>query len=162
MPTMDGGDDKVVQFPLSVDERKQLRKTKQDNERQKLINQFAEERDLFRAPDGTTYADLIVEGVRQTWPIRSKQFRLEYIRFLRRQIGSLINTNPLVAALMGASLTKAAVNKSIDEFDMEASCSSVVRKVYVRVARDGSDLYIDLCDPAWHAIKITQLGWSIV
>jgi hypothetical protein len=163
MSTTEGGDGKVVvQFPLSADERKQLRKAKQDHERQKLINRFAEEQDLFRTPDGTTFADLVVEGIRQTWPIRSKQFKNEYIRFLRRQIGPLLDTDPIAALFVGSALTKAAINKGIDDFDMRATCSPIERKVHVRVAQDGADFYIDLCDPGWHAIRITSLGWSVV
>jgi hypothetical protein len=159
----DDSDGKVVQFPLSADERKALRKTKSDAERQKLVNRFAEEGDLFRTPDGTTYADLIIEGARQTWPIRSKQFRFEYVRFLQRQIAPMLETNPIVALLMGPSLTKSAISKAIDDFDLRATCSPIEREVHVRVAQDGADaLFVDLCDPAWQVIKITPLGWSVV
>jgi hypothetical protein len=37
---------------------------------------LAEEADLFHSPDRTGYADLMIEDHRETWPIRSKGFRL--------------------------------------------------------------------------------------
>jgi hypothetical protein len=30
---------------------------------------------LFHASDGTGFADLIIDGHRETWPLRSKRFR---------------------------------------------------------------------------------------
>ena len=32
----------------------------------------------------------------------------------------------------------------------------------MRVAADGGDLYIDLCNRDWHAVRITAMGWSVV
>ena len=32
----------------------------------------------------------------------------------------------------------------------------------MRVAADGDDLYIDLADADWHAVRVTAAGWSIV
>jgi hypothetical protein len=34
--------------------------------------------------------------------------------------------------------------------------------VYVRVAGDGGDIYLDLGDPLWGAVRITATGWKIV
>jgi hypothetical protein len=34
--------------------------------------------------------------------------------------------------------------------------------VYVRVAGDGDDIYLDLGDPLWQAVRITSTGWEIV
>ena len=86
------GDDKVVAFPKTAEERRALRKAKQDIERQKLVNLFIDEAGndaLFSTADGVAFADLIVAGHRETWPIRSKQFRYEYIRYLKRQFEQL-------------------------------------------------------------------------
>jgi hypothetical protein len=37
---------------------------------------------LFHAPDGTGYADISINGHRETWAIRSRGFRLAYARVL--------------------------------------------------------------------------------
>src|SRR6516164_9314401 len=91
MTSSTGDDDnKVVRFPTTPEERRALHRARQEAERQRLINLFLDEeagdQALFRTPAGECYADLIIEGVRQTWPVRSKQFRFEYIRYLRRAV----------------------------------------------------------------------------
>jgi len=164
--TTDSGDDKVVQFPLDAEERKALRKQKQELERQRLIRYFVDETGnaeaLFHSRDGTAYADLIIEGNRQTWPVRSRQFRLEYVRFLQRQWEQAADAGEVLALSLRPSLKKAAVNAAIDEFEMRAACSPIERDVHVRVAADGDDLYIDLVDRGWNAIRVTAEGWSVV
>ena len=80
-----GGDDKVIQFPKTDAERNALRKAKETLEKQRLINVFIDEQGggdqaLFHTPDDVAYADLIVAGHRETWPVRSKQFRHHYLR----------------------------------------------------------------------------------
>ena len=34
--------------------------------------------------------------------------------------------------------------------------------MHVRVAADGNDIYIDLGDRDWHAVRVTAAGWSVV
>ena len=165
-PSTGGDDNKVVEFPKTAEERRALRKAKQDLERQRLISVFVDEagtdRALFRTGDGAAYADLIIAGHRETWPIRSKQFRFEYIRYLKRQLENLTDKGAVMALALGPSLKKAAVNAAIDEFEMRAICSQVERDVHVRVASEGDDIYIDLCDRDWHAVRVTAVGWSVV
>jgi hypothetical protein len=154
-------DDKVVRFPTTPEERRALHRARQEAERQRLINLFLDEaagdQALFRTPAGECYADLIIEGVRQTWQVRSKQFRFEYIRYLRREIERQTSS-----CAVGSAIKKAAINAAIDEFELKAICSQVEREVHVRVASDGGDLYINLGDPGWHAVRITDGGWSVV
>jgi hypothetical protein len=162
--TSDGGN-KVVEFPKTAEERRALLKAKQDIERQKLVNMFINEAGsdaLFSTGDGVAFADLIVAGHRETWPIRSKQFRYEYIRYLKRQLEQLIGASSVLALTMGPGLQKSAVNAAIDEFEMRAICSHATREVHVRVAADDDDIYVDLADADWHAVRVTAGGWSIV
>jgi hypothetical protein len=159
------GDDKVVAFPKTAEERRALAKAKQDREKQKLIHQFVDEetgQGLFHTPEGVGYADLVVEGCRQTWPVRSKQFRFAYCRYIQRGIERLVNEDSAIAALLKASLNKRRVNETIDDFEMKAMTSDTERKVYLRVASHSGDLYVDLCDRDWHAIRVTGANWQIV
>jgi hypothetical protein len=158
-------DDKIVAFPKTAEERKALRKAKQDIERQKLVNLFIDEAGsdgLFATADGAAFADLIVAGHRETWPIRSKQFRYEYIRYLKRQQERLTEAGAILTLTVGLSLRKSAVNAAIDEFEMRAIGSRATREVHVRVAAEADAVYIDLGDPDWHAVRVTAMGWSIV
>jgi hypothetical protein len=162
-PSTSGDDNKVVEFPKTAEERRALRKAKQDIERQRLINCFvAGPEALFHTCDGVAYADLIIAGHRETWPIRSKPFRFEYIKFLRRQFEALADKGEVLALSLGPTLKKAAVNSAIEAFEMQAVCSAVEREAHVRVASHGDDLFIDLCDEGWRAVRVTAAGWSVV
>src|SRR5262245_53408664 len=115
------GNNKVVEFPKTAEERRALRKAKQDIDRQRLIHCFVDEagvdQALFHTHNGVAYADLIVGGVRQTWPVRSKQFRFEYIRYLRRQFEALTDKGDVLVLALGSSLKKNAVNAAVDAFE---------------------------------------------
>ena len=161
----DDDDGKNVQFPKSAEERKALTKAKQDVERQKLVNFFISEAGddaLFATADGAAFADLIIAGHRETWPIRSKQFRYEYIRYLKQQLERLVKEGALLALAMQPSLKKSAINNAIDDFEMRAIGSRATREVHVRVAANGDALYIDLGDPNWHCARVTPMGWTVV
>ena len=163
MESTTGGDDNVFTFPKTAAERAALRKAKQDLERQRFVHSFVDDaRALFHTPDGVAYADLVVSGVRQTWPIRSKQFRFEFLRYLQQKFKALTDKGEVLALAIGLSLKKSAVNAAIEAFEMQAICSLVEREVHVRVAADGDDIYIDLADADWHAVRVTAAGWSIV
>jgi len=161
----DGGD-KVVAFPTTPEERRALRKAKQDRDRQRLINTFIDDaggdQALFRTLDNIAYADLILAGHRETWPVRSVQFRHAYLRYLRQQLDRLLDTEPIMALVAKTAMSKAAINASLDNFETRAICSSMVREVHVRVAGHNGDIYIDMANADWHAIRITPAGWSVV
>ena len=53
---------------------------------------------LFHTTDGTAYADLIIDGHRETWPLRSKRFR----GWLRQQYYERTWDAPAPAALSAA------------------------------------------------------------
>src|SRR5215831_6062046 len=151
---------KVVEFPKTPEERKALLKAKRDQEKQKLINIFGQS--LFHTPDGIAYADLIVDSCRQTWAVRSKQFRHAFLRFVAAETNRLQAENPLMALVMGALTSKRRVNEAIDDFEMKALASTTEREVHLRVADDNDETYIDLCDHDWNAIRVTQVSWQVV
>src|SRR5262249_5345846 len=61
-----------------------------------------------------------------------------------------------------ASMSKTAVNAAIEDFETRAICSGIMREVHVRVAEHSGEIYIDLADAEWHAIRVTPAGWSVV
>jgi len=98
-----------------TEERRELRRARQEAERQRLVNLFVDEASagdqaLFCTPAGECYADLIIENVRQTWPVRSKTFRAEYVRYLKRQFERLTDTNAPLAVTFGPALKKSGIN----------------------------------------------------
>jgi len=160
----DSDDGKIVPLPLDAQERRAMRKLRQDRERQQLVNVFVDEnRALFRDPNGEAYADLIIDGHRETWPIRSMEFRGAYIAYLRRQLDRLVSEGSILAIGVKHAMNKGAINNAINEYEIRASSSTTpVRDIYVRVAEHEDAFYIDLCNTNWEAIRITAGGWSIV
>jgi hypothetical protein len=157
-------DDKVLEFPKSAAERQALAKARQDRERRRLVNAFIDEsgQGLFNTPDGVAYADLIIEGCRQTWAVRSKQFRFAYCKYLQREIDRLTDAGSVAALMLKASLNRRRINETIEDFEMRALTSETEREVHLRVASHSGDLYVDLCDRDWHVIRITGAGWQVV
>jgi hypothetical protein len=125
-----GGDGTVVEFPKTAEERRALRKAKEDLEKQRLVDALicgaGGDQALFHTRDGVAYADLIVAGHRETWSVRSKQFRYAYLRYLQQQSGRLVGEEqPLLALVMQKSMSKSAVNHAIDDFERRAICSTI-------------------------------------
>ena len=161
----DSGDDgNIVQFPLTAQERRAMRKLQQDRERQRLVNVFVDgDKALFRDSNGDVFADLIVDGHRETWPIRSMEFRGAYIAYLQRQLDRLVSEGSILAIGVKHAMSKNAINNVINEYEVKANSSLATRRdVYARIAPHEDDIFIDLCNPNWEAIRITTGGWSIV
>ena len=161
----DSGDDgNIVQFPLTAQERKAMRQLQQDRERQRLVNVFVDsDKALFRDANGEVFADLIADGHRETWPIRSMEFRGAYIAFLQRQLDRLVGEGSILAIGVKHAMSKNAINNVLNEYEVRASSSLATRRdVFTRVAPHDDDIYIDLCNPNWEAIRVTASGWRIV
>jgi hypothetical protein len=97
------------------------------------------------------------DGHRETWPIRSMQFRFAYMRYLRRQLDRSIDANSVLASAI--CLKKSAINAAIEDFESRAICEPTVRDVSVRVAGHDGDIYIDLGTPSWEAVRVTT-NWK--
>ena len=55
---------------------------------------------LFHASDGTAFADLMIDGHRETWPLRSKRFRA----WLRQQYYELSWDAPTPSAVTSRTI----------------------------------------------------------
>jgi hypothetical protein len=113
-----------------------------------LISMAREAADLFSTPDGTAHAMITVDGVRQTWPLKSKQFKLWLIYSYLRQTGRAPNSD----SICQAALTLNAI----------AMFEGEKRDVYLRRAEHDGKIYLDLCDDRWRAIEIDAGGWRVV
>ena len=63
-----------------------------------ILIELAQSAELFHAPDGTGFADLDINGHRETWPIRAKGFR----RWLARRFFEATQGAPSSEALQSA------------------------------------------------------------
>ena len=94
------------------------------------------------------FADVDINGHRETWPIRSKGFRWWLAR-------------GFFAATQGAPSSE-ALQSSLNVIEAKAHFDAPERAVYIRVGGLDGRLYLDLCDEAWRAIEIDAVGWRVI
>src|SRR4051812_15783114 len=109
---------------------------------------LAQAAELFHTPDGTGFADLDINGHRETWPIRAKGFR----RWLARCFFNMTGGAPSSEALQSA----------LNVIEAKAHFDAPDRVVHVRVGGLGGKLYLDLGDEMWRAIEIEATGWRVI
>jgi len=104
--------------------------------------------ELFHTATGTAYADLQIDGHRETWPIHSKRFR----SWLRRRHYQATGDAPSAASL----------NAALNLLEARAQFEGPERMVHVRMAEYQGHIYLDLADAAWRAAEIGPEGWRVV
>src|SRR6516164_1317575 len=104
--------------------------------------------EVFHTAGGIAYADLITDGHRETWPIRSKRFRT----WLRR----------CYYEATGAAAGAAAIGSALDLLEARAQFDAPERVVSIRVAEHVGRIYLDLADEHWRAVEIGPDGWRVV
>jgi len=103
---------------------------------------------LFHTPADDAYADITVNGHRETHRIKSKTFR----QWLSRRYYIAVKSAPNNEAMTSAIF----ILEAMARFDGEQ------REVHLRVAESGNSIYIDLADNTWRAIEISADGWKLV
>ena len=85
-----------------------------------MLNEMVLCEELFHTPSDVAFADFIIEGHRETWPIRSKRFRT----WLRR----------CYYHASGSAPSAAAIRSALDLFEARAQFDGPERAVNTRVA----------------------------
>ena len=67
-----------------------------------------EEAEYFRTPDHVAYADVTVDGHRETYPVRSRQYRRWLSRLYYEATGGSAPTNDTMQTALGMIEAKAA------------------------------------------------------
>src|SRR5215472_16961268 len=104
--------------------------------------------DFFHTDAGTAFVDLLINGNRETWPIRSKRFRT----WLRRRHYEITRT----------AASAAAINAALDLLEARAQFDGPERAVHVRLAEHAGHIYLDLADDRWRAVEIGPDGWRVI
>ena len=105
-----------------------------------MLIDIARSEDLFHTAIGTAFADIMIDGHRETWPIRSKRFRA----FLRRSYYQAT----------GEAASVAEIRSTLDLLEARAQFDGPQRAVHVRIAEHGGHIYLDLADEHWRAVEI--------
>jgi hypothetical protein len=113
-----------------------------------MLTQIGACDDLFHTATGTGFADLLVNGHRETWPIRSKRFRAWLRRCYYRASGDAAS----------AALMRSALNL----LEARAQFDAPERAVHIRIAEHVGHIYLDLADEHWRAIDIAPDGWRVI
>jgi hypothetical protein len=104
--------------------------------------------ELFHTAAGTAFADILVDGHRETWPIRSKRFR----GWLRRRHYQAT----------GDAASAAEIRSALDLFEARAQFDGPERAVHVRTAEHDGHIYLDLANERWRAVEIGPDGWRVI
>jgi hypothetical protein len=112
-----------------------------------ILNAIAGEAEFFQTPEHKPFADIEVDGHRETWPLRSKQFS-QWLKFrFYEETGGTPRPETLQSALDLIEIT----SKGAPE-----------HTVHVRVGDHAGKLYLDLADKEWRAVEIDAIGWRLV
>ena len=104
--------------------------------------------EFFHTPAGAAFVDLLIDGHRETWPIRSKRFRT----WLRRRHYEETRT----------ALSASAIRSTLDLLEAHAQFDGPERAVHVRLAEHAGRIYLDLADESWRAVEIGPAGWRVI
>ena len=102
-----------------------------------MLSNLAVGAELFHTADGTAFADLTIDGHRETWPVRSIRLR----SWLRRKHYEAT----------GTAATAGAISSTLDLLEARAQFDAPQRAVYLRVAEHDGRIYLDLADERWCA-----------
>jgi hypothetical protein len=103
---------------------------------------------LFHTPKGAAYADVLINGHRETWPINSKSFHNIIRHWFYKNRGEAPSSGEL--------------NRALQQLEAQAQFDGPERDVHVRVGGLGGKIYFDLCDEEWRAVEVDSNGWRLV
>ncbi|MEW8525574.1 MAG: hypothetical protein AB2552_21270 [Candidatus Thiodiazotropha endolucinida] len=110
--------------------------------------ELAREADLFHCTLDVAYADVQVNGHRETWQVRSKGFR----HWLTRRYYEAT----------GGAPGSEALNSALSIIEARSCFEGPQREVHLRVGELNGKLYIDLCNDVWSAVEIGNDGWEVI
>lgn len=142
---LSGGDGDDGDAPQEVGEaHKTERKPTQTETLYRLASDHAE---IFTDQDGTAYAFVPVDGLRECYPLNDSNFSGWLTALYRAKCNG---------AMPGAEGRKDAIAA------LTWDARTVRRDVFVRVGGYGGKVYIDLGTEEWDAVEIDTEGWRVV
>jgi hypothetical protein len=104
--------------------------------------------ELFHTPAGTAFADVLIDGHRETWAVRSKRIR-DWLR--RRHYEAT-----------GAAPRPPEIRSALDLLEARAQFDAPEQAVHVRLAEHAGRIYLDLADAHWRAVEVGPDGWQVI
>jgi hypothetical protein len=127
-------------------EKQNSPKEEQPTQKEILI-EIAKSCELFHH-DMIPYTRITRDGHKEVWPVVSRTFRL----YLEQQYHQIT----------GGSPSSNARTEAISTIEALARFGNEEHPVFRRVARVGTNIVIDIGDPAWSVIEVSDTGWQIL
>ena len=113
-----------------------------------ILMSLAEDIDLFHDASGTAYADIDINGHRETWNVRSEGFSHWLSRQFFKETKRALNSETL--------------KSSLANFEAKARFEGQERHVFLRTGSMDDKFYIDLCNKEWEAVEVDSNGWRVI
>lgn len=123
-------------------------KERQPSTATSLITMATEHSAELFLSDGVAFASVLVDGHRETWAVRSRDFD----NLLRRWYFSAKKSVPKQPDLTDA----------VALLEARAGAEGESRPVFLRVGQSADTIYLDLGDSSWRAVEVTASGWRII
>ena len=113
----------------------------------KLI-EIAGDAELFRDPNGETYATIQVNDHKETWRLKTGGFRNWLLGRYYKETGGSANAQALQDAL--------------GVLNAKATFEGPENPVFLRVGAANGRTYVDLCNDKWEVVEIGPDGWRVI
>jgi len=113
-----------------------------------VVSMIKESATLFYDDKGTGFAEVSVDTHTEYHSITSTQFKTF--------------VDNLYYDTTGTVLKKPDLSDAIYTLNGMALYSKDMRPVYLRCAEHNGEYYIDLCNPSWQVIKVTEFNWEVL
>jgi hypothetical protein len=113
-----------------------------------LAVELAEDWELWHTASNDAYATIPVGGHKETWPVKS--------RTLKRYL------NKIFFDATGKAMTSEAITGAGHLLEAKAIFNGDEHPVFVRVAGDDGNIYVDLCNDKWQVVEIKRDGWQVL
>lgn len=147
-PTLDSSTEEFGGEGTQNEDGDGSKEKKKKDTQAKLLVQSASAASLFHAPAGDCYASVPVDNHTETYPIRSRPFRL----WLQWRFYTCHGRPPAAQTLQDV----------LALLEAKARFEGPEIPVFTRMAQVGSIIYIDLGDKDWKAVEITLDGWQVI
>lgn len=152
---MDGDERKTTQRTIRGAIQRGIRRPHKDRQQRPgegrggpdMLAHLSDEFEGFHTADGAAFADIRKGEHRETWPIKSHDFRL----WLTAR----------VYEKSGKAPTEAAIESALKALEAKALFRGPERVVAIRAAEQDGRFYLDLCNAKWEAIEIDGQGWRV-
>lgn len=119
-----------------------------DRSQADLLVHMAESAELFHTPAGVAFADVSINGHRETLQVRHKTFRQWLTHAFYRSTLRAPGSGSLQAAIC--------------TIEAKAQFTGAERPVNIRIGGSDNCVYIDLGDKSWRAIEVDDASWRVI